>query len=456
MAPNSRTPAPFSEPLLPQLDLPHHPYYTEKHHRLRAFVRSYVETELAPYAQEWEIAGQVPESVRLRHCQLGFAVVHPVVEPEDAGGIALPAGISYDEWDTWCGVIVGDELNRLGWCGPIWGLGGGNGIGCPPISRFGTREQRQKWLPKVARGEIRFCLGITEPDAGSDVANIKTTAVKQGDFYLVNGAKKWITNGIWADYCTAAVRTGGPGHGGISLLVVPLRSKGVTTRRMENQGVHASGSTYITFEDVEVPVSNLIGQENKGFALIMSNFNPERLALATAALRLARVCAQDAYSYASERETFGKPLIEHSAIKTKIATFGLLIEPAHAFLEQLCYIIEAARKQQQSKAGAGTEGVSSASPDPINVGGMTALLKVMSTRALEQVCREAQQIMGGAGYSKTGRGARIEQISRDVRVHVVGGGSEEIMLDLAVRQEARDVKLRAAKKQKRSSAASKL
>lgn len=181
---------------------------------------------------------------------------------------------------------------------------------------------------------------------------------------------------------------------------------------------------------MRVPATNLIGAENDGFRIIMSNFNPERLSLATASLRLARVCAQDAYTYACKRETFGKKLIEHHAIKSKFATFGLLIEPAHAFLEQLVNIIETARVTSQD----------------VNVGGMTALLKVVSTRCLEQVCREAQQIMGGAGYNKTGHGARIEQISRDVRVHVVGGGSEEIMLDLAVRQEARDVVLRAKAK----------
>ena len=190
-----------------------------------------------------------------------------------------------------------------------------------------------------------------------------------------------------------------------------------------------TGSTYITFEDVRVPLDQLIGTENQGFRLIMSNFNPERLSLATASLRLARVCAEDAYNYACERKTFGKRLIDHHAVRAKIAAFGLLIEPAHAFLEQLVYIIETARTTGQE----------------VNVGGMTALLKVMSTRALEQVCREAQQIMGGAGYNKAGKGARIEQISRDVRVHVVGGGSEEIMLDLAVRQEARDVALRLKK-----------
>ncbi|KAF3927845.1 hypothetical protein ABW20_dc0103176 [Dactylellina cionopaga] len=421
--------APFSEPLLPQLDIPHNLYYTEKHHRLRAFVRDFVDTQLLPHAQEWETAGQVPDDVRRRYCAQGFGVVHPVNDPAEAGHVALPAGIPYDEWDTWCGLIVNDEMTRLGWCGVTWGLSGGNAIGAPPIARFGTKEQRMKWLPKVAKGEVRFCLGITEPDAGSDVANIKTTAERRGNVYIVNGAKKWITNGIWADYCTTAVRTGGPGHGGISLLVVPLSAKGVLKRRMENQGVNASGSTFLSFEDVEVPVENLLGRENQGFPLIMSNFNPERLSLAIASLRLSRVCVQDAYTYACERQTFGKSLIEHYPIKAKIADFGLLIEPVHAFLEQLCHIIETARKS-------GTE---------VNVGGMTALLKVMSTRCLEKVCRESQQIMGGAGYSKTGRGARIEQISRDVRVHVVGGGSEEVMLDLAVRQEARDVKLRAKK-----------
>jgi len=225
------------------------------------------------------------------------------------------------------------------------------------------------------------------------------------------------------------VRTGGPAHGGNSLLVVPLKVKGVTRRRLQNTGVHASGSTFITFEDVHVPLNNLIGEENGGFALIMSNFNPERLGMAAAALRLSRVVAQDAYNYALIRKTFGKPLIEHEAIKTKIASFGLWIEPAHAYLEQLIYIIEQARI-------AGKD---------VNIGGQTALLKVMSTRCLERCVREAQQIMGGAGYSKTGHGARIESISRDVRVHVVGGGSEEIMLGLAVRQEAKDIRLRTGK-----------
>lgn len=148
-------PAPFAEPLLPQLDPVFNQYHTEKHHRLRAYVRNFVETVLAPNAQEWETAGEVPDSVRKQYCQAGFAIVHPVIDEEDMGGVTPLAGIAPNDWDTWCGVIVGDELNRMGWCGVTWGLNGGNGIGCPPIARFGTKEQRRRWLPKVARGELR-------------------------------------------------------------------------------------------------------------------------------------------------------------------------------------------------------------------------------------------------------------------------------------------------------------
>ncbi|KAL3495675.1 acyl-CoA dehydrogenase/oxidase [Aspergillus germanicus] len=418
--------APYAESLLPQLDIPS-PYYKPLHHNLRAHVRKYIATHIEPFAQEWEEAGQVPREVYARHCAEGYAIVHPLTTPEDRGNLSLPGGVRPEEWDTWCSLIVSDEFNRVGFVGVIWGLGGGNGIGCPPVARFGTDEQRRRWLPKVAKGEIRFCLGITEPDAGSDVANIKTAAKREGDVYVVNGSKKWITNGLWADYCTAAVRTGGPGKGGISLLVIPLAAKGVTRRRMHNSGVNASGSTFFEFDEVRVPVDNLIGQENQGFPLIMSNFNPERLSLACASLRLARVCAEDAFNYAIQRETFGSPLIQKQAIQAKIFKFGLMIEPAYAFMEQLVNIIEKTKDRPT---------------DDVRIGGMTALLKVMSTRALEKSVREAQQILGGAGYNKAGRGARIEQISRDARVHVVGGGSEEIMMGLALQEETKALRTR--------------
>ncbi|KAJ5737008.1 uncharacterized protein N7483_002133 [Penicillium malachiteum] len=434
MAEKVRAPtAPYSEPLLLQLDI-RNPYYTNLHHNLRAWIRDYVEREIAPSAQEWENAGQVPKEAYKRHCQLGFNIVSPLTTEENAGGISLPGNVPHDKWDTWCSLIVTDELTRVGFVGPIWGLGGGNSIGCPPIARFGTPEQQRRWLPGVAKGDIRFCLGITEPDAGSDVANISTTAKREGDHYIVNGAKKWITNGLWADFCTAAVRTGGPGRSGISVLVIPLAAEGVTRRRMFNSGVNASGSTFIELDDVRVPAENLIGEENKGFPLILSNFNPERLALACASLRLARVCAEDAFNYAIQRETFGSPLIKKQAIQSKIFKFGLMIEPAYAYMEQLVNIIELTKDRPV---------------DDVKIGGQTALLKVMSTRALEKSVREAQQIFGGAGYNKAGKGARIEQISRDARVHVVGGGSEEIMQGLALQEETKALRTRRKALEKR-------
>jgi alkylation response protein AidB-like acyl-CoA dehydrogenase len=160
--------APYSEPLLPQLDIPS-PYYTETHHSLRAYVRQYISEHIAPYAQEWETAGEIPSHVYKKHCLLGFGIVHPLTTPEDSANLSLPGGVKREEWDTWCGLIVADEFNRVGFVGVIWGLGGGNGIGCPPIARFGTEEQRRRWLPGVARGELRFCVGITEPDGTSPI-----------------------------------------------------------------------------------------------------------------------------------------------------------------------------------------------------------------------------------------------------------------------------------------------
>ncbi|KAK2741196.1 hypothetical protein FQN55_008459 [Onygenales sp. PD_40] len=417
----SKPTAPYAEPLWHSRSSP---YYNDSHRKLRDFVRDYVENDLKPYAEQYERQGFLPPEAVKKYVEKGFAIIKPT-KREYMGGISLPAGIEPEDWDAFHNLIVADELNRVGYSGPIWGLNGGNGIGCPPIMNFGNEDQRLYYMPKVSRGEIRFCLGITEPDAGSDVANIKTTAKRSGNKYIVNGAKKWITNGIWCDYITAAVRTGGPGHGGISLLIIPLTAKGVTRRRMENSGVNASGSTFIEFDDVEVPAENLIGKENHGFKYIMSNFNPERLGLAASCIRLSRVCVEDAYNYAITRETFGQPLIANQIMRAKFSKFGQLIEPCQAFMEQLAYTI-------QHAANTGRQ-------EEVNVGGMTALLKVMSTRCLEKVCREAQQVMGGAGYNKAGKGARIEQISRDVRVYVVGGGSEEILRDLAVRQEIKDL-----------------
>lgn len=245
---------------------------------------------------------------------------------------------------------------------------------------------------------------------------------------------------MFADYCTAAVRTGGPGRKGVSALIIPLKAKGVTCKKIDNSGVHASGSTYIEFDDVEVPVQNLLGAENRGFDIIMSNFNHERLWLACTSMRMARVCVQDAYEHAVRRETFGKPLIANQTIIAKFARFARTIEPVHAYMESLVHIIEHERKRKAMQRGV-------SGPD-LNVGSMIATLKTGAGRVLEKVNREAQQIMGGAGYARTGKGARIEQVSRDVRVMVVGGGSEEILSDLAVKLEIKELSILAQRPSK--------
>ena len=282
--------------------------------------------------------------------------------------------------------------------------------------------------------------------AGSDVAGIKTTAVRSGDHYIVNGYKKWITNGVWAHYIMAAVRTGGSGRHGISALIIPLDVPGVTRRHLENSGVSSSGSTLIEFDDVKVPVANLIGKENKGFEIVMSNFNHERIWLACTSLRLARVSANDAYHYALLRETFGKPLIENQVIVAKIAGFGKVIEPCWALLENVVYMAEQERLSKkrglrnQGGAALGENQEALSSGADFNIGGMVAQAKVAAGQALESVNRDAQQILGGAGYARFGKGVRIEQISRDVRILCVGGGSEEILQELSYKEEVKVLK----------------
>ncbi|KAK5318112.1 hypothetical protein LTR93_008157 [Exophiala xenobiotica] len=430
--------APYADP--PWLSRDISPYYNESHRRLQREAREYVSTHITPFCAEWEAQGSVPQQVILNHARLGYMAVsvYPLaVQQIKSLGQRLPGDIDPEDWDGFHDLIVIDEIARCGYLGVVWALSCGNSIGAPPVINFGSDEQKTRFLPDMLAGRSRFCLGVTEPDG------LLTTAERRGDKYIVNGSKKWITNGTFADYCTAAVRTGGPGRKEISALIIPMRAKGVTCKKMENSGVNASGSTYIELDDVEVPVSNLLGQENRGFDIIMSNFNHERLWLACTSIRMARVCAEDSHSHATKRETFGKPLISNQVIAAKIAGFGRDIEPVHAYMEFLVYMVEHERKRKAllRQGGAVLVGsdVEEARQVDLNIGGMIATLKTSAGRALERVNREAQQIMGGAGYQRGGKGARIEQISRDVRVMVVGGGSDEILSDLAVKLETKEL-----------------
>jgi alkylation response protein AidB-like acyl-CoA dehydrogenase len=286
------------------------------------------------------------------------------------------------------------------------------------VYNYATEEIKQKVLPPVLMGDKIICLAITEPTAGSDVANVKSSAEDKGDHYLLNGEKKWITNGVFADYFTVLCRTGGKGMKGLSMLLVEKNMEGVNTRKMKCSGVWSSGTTYITFEDVKVPKGNLIGKEGKGFKIAMANFNHERFALCAMTNRFSRVCLEEALKFSLKRKTFGKPLMEHPVIRWKLAEMARAIESTHAWLENITFQMNTMTKLEAT----------------YKLGGSTALLKVQCTKVFEYCAREAAQVFGGLGYTRGGQGEKVERLSREVRAMAVPGGSEEIMIDLGIRQ----------------------
>lgn len=328
-----------------------------------------------------------------------------------------------EKWDQYHELIITDELARCGSGGVVWNVLGGFGIGCPPVLKYGKKSLVDRIMPGILNGDKRICLAITEPDAGSDVANLTCEAKLTEDkkHYIVNGEKKWITNGVWSEYFTTAVRTGGPGTGGVSVLLIERSFGGVETRQMNCQGVHGSGTTYVTFEDVKVPVENLVGKENKGFNVLMTNFNHERIGIIIQALRFSRVCYEESMKYANKRETFGQTLYNHPVIRMKLAQMARQIEASFNWLEN---IIWQASNMDETEA-------------MLKLGGAVAGLKAQSTVTFEFCAREASQIFGGLSYTKGGQGAKVERLYRDVRAYAIPGGSEEIMLDLSIRQSMR-------------------
>ena len=351
--------------------------------------------------------------------------------------------VAPENWDLFHEMLLTDEISRAGSGGLVWNLIGGFGIGCPPVAKFGKKPLVDRILPDILNGDKRICLAITEPDAGSDVANLTCEAklTEDGKHYIVNGEKKWITNGVWSDYFTTAVRTGGEGMNGVSVLLIERSFGGVSTRKMDCQGVWSSGTTYITFEDVKVPVGNLIGKENQGFKgkrayhphnvlsstdtsvplVIMTNFNHERIGIIIQCIRFSRVCYEESIKYAHKRRTFGKKLIDHPVIRLKLAHMARQIESSYNWLENLIY---------QCNVMHETEAM-------LKLGGAIAGLKAQATTTFEFCAREASQIFGGLSYSRGGQGAKVERLYRDVRAYAIPGGSEEIMLDLSIRQALR-------------------
>ncbi|MCG2842804.1 acyl-CoA dehydrogenase family protein [Sandaracinobacter sp. RS1-74] len=374
------------------------PYYDASHEAVAQSVRRFVETEIAPHIDRWEREGELPREL---HRKAAAAGILGLGYPEAYGGCS-------EGFDIFHSLVQSEELAAPGAGGLIASLMT-HGIGLPPILAMGSEAMRERVACEVLSGEKIISLCITEPGAGSDVAQLKTRAERKGAHYRVNGSKMFITSAMRADYLTVAVRTGGPGMGGISLLLVEADRPGVSRTRLEKMGWHCSDTAALYFEDVEVPAENLIGPENGGFPGIMRNFNSERLGMAHGCMAMSRVALQEAVDWALQRETFGKPLIGHQSIRIKLADLVRQIEATQAWVDLLAL---------QHREGIG---------EPASY----AMLKVQATRTLENVAREAAQVLGGASYL---RGSKVERIYREVRVNAIGGGSEEILLDLAGRQ----------------------
>jgi acyl-CoA dehydrogenase len=371
--------------------------YDEDHDLFRKVVAEFVSKEITPFVNEWDEAGTFPRELYAKAGALGLFGI----------GFDTEYGGNGDH-DALAFVILSEELARCG-AGGVPASLFSNYIGAPPIQRGGSNEAKAEILPAMLSGEAICALAITEPSGGSDVANLTATAVRDGEYYVVNGSKTFITSGMRADYVTTAVRTGGPGAGGVSLLVIPSELDGFSRTPLDKMGWWASDTATLYFDGCRVPAKYLLGAENGGFGLIMENFNYERLFMIAGMTQASRVCFDEALAWARDRQTFGSRLADHQVIRHKLVDMDRRINATKAWLEQLAWRIN------QGDAPAAE----------------LAECKVQASLTMEFCAREAAQILGGASYL---RGNPVERIYREVRVNAIGGGSEEIMRDLAARQ----------------------
>ncbi|WP_299771829.1 acyl-CoA dehydrogenase family protein [uncultured Pseudoteredinibacter sp.] len=378
----------------------HNPFLTEDHEAWRSQLRKFLDSEVAPYFDDWDEAGKIPDEMWKKAADVGLLQLG---YPEQYGGIS--EGI-----DLYHAQIVNEELGRIGSAGGIASTLLVHGIGLPPVVNFSQEHIKEEVVPKVLSGEKRISLGITEPSGGSDVANIKTTARREGDYYIVNGSKTFISGGMGADWISTAVRTGEEGPMGVSMLLIPTHLEGVSRTPLDKkQGWWCSDTATIYYDNVKVPADHLIGEEGHGFLVIMNNFNSERMAMIVNMEACARCCLDEAVNWAKDRKTFGKPLSKHQVIRHKISEMKQRINATQAYIQVVT---------RELSGGRGDFGD-------------IALLKVQASETMEFCAKEASQILGGASYL---RGCKTERIYREVRVNAIGGGSEEIMRDLASRQ----------------------
>lgn len=377
-------------------------YFSADHEAFRESLRDFVAREMTPFAAAWDEAETFPRELYRKVAELG---VLGVGYEEAYGG--TPADIFYH-------LIVSEEISRCGAGGLAASLLS-HSIGLPPVSAHGSAELKQRIIPAVLRGEKIAALAVTEPSGGSDVAALKTTAVLEGDHYVVNGEKVFITSGMRADVITVAVRTNpaSKGQTGISALLIEGDTPGLSRTALKKMGWWASDTAHLRFDNVRVPVQNLIGIESEGFKVFMNNFNTERLCMSAQACAYAQVCFEEALSWARERKTFGMSLSERQVIRHKLMDMYGRIDAARALIYDLAWRVR--------------EGTGPANELVARI----CMAKVLSTQVMQYCADQSVQILGGMGFM---RGTQSERIYREVKVMMIGGGSEEIMKDLSARQ----------------------
>jgi len=374
-------------------------FETSEHAQLRQNVRRWAAENIAPHAAQWEENEEFPVEL---YARAGADGMLGTGYPESVGG----AG-----GDVTHVVVASEEMILAGKSvGTTVGLGS-HGIALPPIIKVGTPEQHERFVRPVVEGKMISALAITEPGGGSDVASLRTRAVRDGDHYVVNGSKTFITSGARADFVTAAVRTGDAGHGGVSLLVIERSTPGYSvSKKLKKTGWWASDTAELTFENCRVPASNLIGMENAGFIAIMMNFTSERLLLAVQCVAIAELAYRESIAYARERRAFGKPISGFQVIRHKLADMGSRVAAARALTGELA--VRYARGEQTPA--------------------LAAMAKNTATDMCSFVCDQAVQIHGGYGYM---RETLVERLYRDARLYPIGGGTREIMNEIICKAE---------------------
>jgi alkylation response protein AidB-like acyl-CoA dehydrogenase len=371
-----------------------HFIFTDEHERLRESIGEFVERELQPHAEKWEEI-TYENWVFPRMGELGFL------------GLSYPEEYGGQGGDYYCNIILAEEMTKSNSGGLAMGIAVHTDMATPPIHLFGTEEQKQRYLVPSIRGEKISCLGITEPGAGSDVASIRTRAVRDGDEYVINGSKTYITNGHRADYIVLVAKTDpDAGYDGFTLLIVDMDLPGVVReKKLEKLGMHASDTALLAFDDVRVPADAVLGEVGKGFYHIMWELQGERMIGAAGAVAGAQRVFDKTLQYAKEREAFGRPIGRFQAIRHKFAEMATKIESARQLVYTTAWRVENGDYPVRE----------------------ITIAKLHASRIAVEVADECIQIHGGAGYMKE---YGVERVWRDLRLNRIGAGTDEIMLDV--------------------------